>query len=348
MSPCNAWRRYMFVGVLVLLFLVAAVSAYAIVPNPAQGTAVINGDAGEWQVFPMDSGNPDFFASMFRAANSSKDVLSQLYMRQECLTSGDVRMYGLVIPFGQAQGIVESVNDSFVKITADGIDPINGTKYVSGADSPTNGTQPEWAWGQSAGSGLRTLAEFSFDIHPGMYQLNVHVNILDGSGSQTSAVQDRNVDFTATCPPGTVPTPVLPTVTNTPMPPATPTPKPTGVPTLPPNVELSISKVVLPSNQAEQSVFTLTLGIGAVTETLHISAGETITKWVPISTTISLTETQIPIPYELVGIECPMGPCSGFMITGPTHLIVTNKVKATNEPEVDEPKRRIYLPVVAR
>lgn len=348
-------RKYRFwkfvtTGVVVLFLLSLAAVSLAIAPDPFQGTASIDGQAIEWQAFPMNDTNPDFFAEMHRAGKPSFDVTSVLYMKQDC-TNGLVRLYGLIIPWGVSQGIVQSDNDSFVKIEADGVDPINGTKYVSGADAPPDGTQPEWAWGQPAAiQPLRTMAEFSFDIPPGMYQLNVHVNTFDAGGEQTSAVADRNIDITATCavPPTAThtSTPVPPTPTDTPAPPTVPT-----VPTVPPLAELKIKKVVEPNNgsgsmPAPITTFTLTLGIDGNQQVVHISSGQTITRLVPLSATIAISETDIPTGFELKEINCP-GNCTGFVVVGPSSVTVINKIKQeTALPEEGEPARRMFLPLI--
>ena len=59
--------------------------------QPTYGTAVVDGNPGEWGM------SADFFTNMYRAGNTTKEIEAKLYLRYNC-DSGT--MYALVLPAG--------------------------------------------------------------------------------------------------------------------------------------------------------------------------------------------------------------------------------------------------------
>jgi len=164
----------------VLLLVPATMAFAASPPQPTYDTAIVDGDYSEW-----DLAN-DFFADMYRAANTNKKVESKLYLRYDCSTE---TMYALVLSVNDIPVLVEATN-AFVKI--------DGSKVVDGNDA-------SFAWVGQGFDGDNNHArgfEASFPLASQTdYSLNVHVNVYDDGASQTSAVADRDIDLTIYCPP---------------------------------------------------------------------------------------------------------------------------------------------------
>ena len=142
--------------------LALTTNAFAINANPI----VVDGDISDWS-------DDDFYAPMYRAGNSSKEIESNLYLRFDC-ESG--MMCALVLTI-EGVPALEEANNAFIKfkedITANG----NGSKLVDGSSS-------EFAW-VFIDDVLRGF-EACFS-NPGDGFINTHINVFDDGESQTSA-----------------------------------------------------------------------------------------------------------------------------------------------------------------
>jgi len=169
-SKCN-------LPVLLLLFvlcLIGIVSATA--PTPTPGTAVVDGKYNEWDISP---GSPDFFANMFRAGNSEKELESKAYLRYDC--DKDI-IYVLVL------------SESGIPVLASGYEDDAWTKNLAvpgnayDGNSGNDGTPPDFAWvGLSADGKTAQGYEASFELGPGSYKIVIHVEVFDEGEAQTSA-----------------------------------------------------------------------------------------------------------------------------------------------------------------
>jgi uncharacterized repeat protein (TIGR01451 family) len=165
---------FFFIGLANSLFATAP-------PQAALGTAVVDGNSGEWNL------TTDFFANMYRAGNSDKEIESKLYLRYNCATS---TMYVLVLA-QPGVSVLTQADDAYVKFG-------NSDKELDG-NSGNNGTPPDFAWITSSGTTIGW--EGSFIVTPGSYSdLNVHVQVFNDRQAQTSAVADRSIPLEIVCP----------------------------------------------------------------------------------------------------------------------------------------------------
>ena len=163
---------------------VLTVSVAAAAPNVNTGSGItVDGSFADWT-------EADFFADMYRAGKADKEVESKLYLRYDC-TSGI--LYVRVDPVDGVT-IIEQDDDNFVKFG-------QNDKKVDGNDAPPDATQPNFAYAPEGGGW-----EASFSVgQVSIPDLNVHAQV-EHDGAQTSAVADRAIPMTITCP---VPTPTL-------------------------------------------------------------------------------------------------------------------------------------------
>jgi len=148
----------------------------AAAPTPVSGSAVIDGDYDEWDTSLTGD---DFFAKMYEAGRPDlgKDWLSTLYMRYDCNTN---TVFALVLRADNYWPQKEAQN-AWIKING-----INGN-VVDGGDSPPNGSPPDFSWVPPDGIEGQTLIgwEASFELAPGVYTMEAHVNIIPGRTSST-------------------------------------------------------------------------------------------------------------------------------------------------------------------
>lgn len=175
----------------ILLLLVMSFMPYGGTKAEANGesaydVAVVDGDYSEWDL------SADFYADMFRAADSKSNLESKLYIRFDCYTE---TLYALVL--AQPGVYILTDGDSFIKWG-------NSTKIVDDSDAPPDGTLPEFAWinkvySDSLGQWVADGWEASAYVAVGDYSnLNVHTQVYDG-GSQTSAVAGRSIPISMVC-----------------------------------------------------------------------------------------------------------------------------------------------------
>jgi len=160
-------------SVLVLLPL----SAGATPPSPSYGTAVVDGNYGEWNL------SADFFANMYRAGNPTKPLEAKLYLRYDCSQSA---MYVLVLvepgPIGLVDTTLTPISTGWVAIDTQSNKVVND-------QAGNDGNPPDFAWIDLAYDGDPTHVhgfEASFLITPDNYEIIVHQQVYSG-GSQTTA-----------------------------------------------------------------------------------------------------------------------------------------------------------------
>jgi len=165
--------------IIVSLLSIVSVSSFAL----SFGTAIVDGNPIEWSA-------SDFYANMYRAGDPNKVIESNLYLRYDCISQ---TLYILVL---NVNGIVAitSPQDAYLKYK---INPSGAQSFKGvGGDSQT------FAWVTSGNSVVGW--EGSFQIAPGTYTINAHVQVWDDSASQTSATtngapNDRFIPITIDC-----------------------------------------------------------------------------------------------------------------------------------------------------
>lgn len=176
----NKVIRTWFLGMAVISLLsFISVSSYAL----SFGSATVDGNPIEWS-------STDFFASMHRAGDPDKVIESNLYLRYDCNTQ---TLYTLVLNVNGIQAIT-SPNDAYVKFKTDP----NGNHSIKGV----GGDYPSFAW---VASGNTVIGwEGSFQLAPGSYVINAHIQVWDDNAAQTSATtngspNDRFIPLTIDC-----------------------------------------------------------------------------------------------------------------------------------------------------
>ena len=169
-------RIAMVLGLIVLVFGVPAMAA-AVPPEPTLGSAIVDGNPGEWDL------TADFFAEMHRAAKPAFPLEAKLYLRYSCATE---TLYALVLT--EPGVVLDTAGDQFAKLSGE-------TKIMDKAF-------PSFAYVMSGSDAVGW--EASAALVPGSYtDLNVHAQVLDG-GSNTSAVDGRAIPLTIVCDPSAV------------------------------------------------------------------------------------------------------------------------------------------------
>ena len=169
-----------------IVFLIAfSPLVFAAYPEPADGTATVDGNPGEWNL------SADFFAYMFEAA-TPPDVLSKLYLRYDCPTGGadNGTLYALVLAEPGTEVIDSLTEEHFIKV--------GGKKLVEDVDG-----LPDFAFIYSGGTAIGWEASASLAL--GSYSdLDVHTQIFDvASNPQTTAVEGRSILLNTLCTPPT-------------------------------------------------------------------------------------------------------------------------------------------------
>lgn len=129
--------------------------------EPTYGNATVDGNSAEWDL------DADHFSSLYLAADDSKTVFGETYLRYDMATG---TLYVLVI--NDYPITVDS--DSFVKI--DGRVAVN---YASGND----GSAPDFQYDSET---PHYVWEASFLLPPGTYDIQIHNNVFESDKIQTS------------------------------------------------------------------------------------------------------------------------------------------------------------------
>jgi len=168
-------------------------------PTPSSGTAVVDGNPGEWNLVA------DFFTNMYRAGNPTKPIESKAYLRYDCLTH---TMFVLVLTVPNVPAYIDS--DAVTAWVA--ID--NQSNKVVNEISGNDGIPADFEWiGRNYdGNNQHALGyEASFPLAEGSYNIITHIDVEDGGGAQTSA----SPGFPGTGPPLIIACDPVPTVTST-------------------------------------------------------------------------------------------------------------------------------------
>jgi len=152
---------------LVLLFSFApwgSIAAFAATTpqlQPNYGTITVDGNTSDWNL-PVD-----FFADMYTAGDSSKEVLAKAYLRYDCSIQ---RMYILVLAVAPHKIKEADSSETFVKIDTNSVVPWVAFEWI----------------GLDQSSGLADGWEASFDLTSGSsYQIKIHT-LVDSGGATAS------------------------------------------------------------------------------------------------------------------------------------------------------------------
>ncbi len=73
-------KRSLLLSAVVVATMVIPLAASAVPPNPTFGTAVVDGQYGEWNIAN------EFFSNMYRAGDSTKAVVAKVQLRLQSLS----------------------------------------------------------------------------------------------------------------------------------------------------------------------------------------------------------------------------------------------------------------------
>ena len=163
-------------------------------PEPTYGTATVDGDPSEWNL--AEDGTGDFFADMYRASKPEKPVESKLYLRYDCKTN---ILYALVLSIDpDTIPIVVSGDDAFIKYDNPNPPPPQ-SKVIDGNSATFTWIEQGYDSDQTHAKGW----EASGTLDVGSYKINASTNVFDEE-TQTSAVNDREVDLILNCKPNAI------------------------------------------------------------------------------------------------------------------------------------------------
>jgi hypothetical protein len=171
-------KRFLLVTVSLIALLVASAAVFATPPQPTAGTAVVDGNYGEWNLVT------DFFANMYRAGNPNKPLESKLYIRYDCTTHV---VYALCLKAGTDPIIADpNPEQNWIAINT------QSNKVVTGL-SGNDGIPPDFEFINvvvPTPPDSLTFAdgwEASFPLGEGSYTLIGHAEVLGDFLAQTSA-----------------------------------------------------------------------------------------------------------------------------------------------------------------
>lgn len=173
--------RLGLVGSVALLFMLSLSTVYAAAPYTSIGTAVVDGNSGEWNLAN------DFFANMTRAGivDANHPLESKAYLRYD---PGAQILYVLVLTETEIPAIV-SAGEAWAAINE------ISNKVFTGA-SVNDANQPNFAWvgqGYDGNSNHAKGYEASFSLAPGDYEIILHIEVFDDGETQTSATAGLKV-----------------------------------------------------------------------------------------------------------------------------------------------------------
>jgi hypothetical protein len=159
-------------------------------PTPTYGTAVVNGNPGEWDL------TSDFYAPMYVAGDPTKAILANGYLRYDCATN---TLYVLVL---QQNYLQLNAIPLLTSPTGNAWTEIDGNSMKEYTDTSGNdGTPPDFAWvglGYSqADMSYAQGYEASFSLMPGSYTIVVHVEALNSTTAATAAFVGFNTHTTS-------------------------------------------------------------------------------------------------------------------------------------------------------
>jgi len=215
-----------------LLLLAALVPAtYAAAPNPAAGSATVDGSTADWSL------GSTFFADMTDAGVDGRTVRAKLYLQYDC---DNEKLYALVLVQGDEQARQKRVDEAYINV--------DGKKII-------DSTHGQFAWVNGDGE-LADGFEGGAALAAGSYTLRAHILVADDSadGYTPMDVVGRFVPLVIEC--GEVgPTQGTPTPTPTPTPAPTsgqqtPTPTPAETGGVAPTTAVNTPKPTLPPTDA--------------------------------------------------------------------------------------------------
>lgn len=180
----KAYKRVFYINLLLLMLLASTSVVFANSHEPTQGSAVVDGDYGEWDLAA------DHFAELYLAANPNNEVLGDVYLRYDCQAAAGPTLYALVL--AREGHWITDVNDGeqhFIKLG-------NDTLLVDGND-PDNFAFVNLSTDRADGWEAAAL------LTPGTYSnLNVHTNV--DQAADTAAVEGRSIPLEVQCTPSAV------------------------------------------------------------------------------------------------------------------------------------------------
>lgn len=179
MRPALVRVGVALIAALIALWLVAP-TALAVEGNLNDGSAVVDGNPGEWD---PDINGADFYAFMYQAGRTDKPIISYLYLRYDC---SDQTMYAYV---SSPDFKLNTSNDAehWIKLGLGGgnvVDASDDNFAFVGFDPVTNRAE---GW------------EASFSLAPGVYALDVHTLYVDENDDETSATPPLTLTVDCAC-----------------------------------------------------------------------------------------------------------------------------------------------------
>jgi len=163
-------------------------SASAAAPEPNYGSGItVDGSYSDWDL------TNDYFADMYEAGDSTKNVTSQLYLRYNCT---EKVMYALVLEKDPYKAVL-SPDDAFIVIT-------NVNNKVVNGNSGNDGVPPDFKW-VNVSDDLKGY-EASFNISEGTYLMGAHIEVnyaSDPTMRTSSTIRERGepkLELNISCP----------------------------------------------------------------------------------------------------------------------------------------------------
>lgn len=188
-------KRFLLIAMSLIVLLSVSAAVFAVPPQPSPGTAVVDGNYGEWNLVN------DFFANMYRAGNPTKPLESKLYLRYDCTTH---TVFALCLKAGTDPIIADpNPEQNWIAINN------QNNKVVSGTTG-NDGIPPDFEFiNIVAPTPPDTLTfadgwEASFPLAEGSYTLIAHAEVLGDFLAQTSATTGfpgQGVPLTLACQP---------------------------------------------------------------------------------------------------------------------------------------------------
>lgn len=223
--------------VALLAAAILAPNAFAAAPTPSLGSAVVDGNPGEWT-------GADYFADMTDNGNPANETLATLSLRYDCDTG---TLYALVMVTGGNEGLVKQdrPDEGYIKI-----DSVTVVRASNGDD----GSPPDFVWVN--GNGTRADGyEASANVAPGSYTVRAHFlfEFDDKDGYLTIDTVPREAPLTINCPqPTPEATPVAtPAATPEATPEATPAATPLATPAATPGATPEVTPEATPAATPE-------------------------------------------------------------------------------------------------
>jgi hypothetical protein len=206
-----------------------APTTFAAATTPVLGSAVVDGDPGEWT-------DADYFADMTDNGNPLNEVLATISLRYDCDTG---TLYALVMVTSGNEGLVKQDRPDEGYIRIDGVTVVR-------ASNGDDGSPPDFVWVN--GNGTRADGyEASANVAPGSYTVRAHFlfEFDDEDGYLTIDTVPREAPLTIACPQPT------PEATPAPTPEVTPASTPETTPAATPEATPEVTPEATPGATPE-------------------------------------------------------------------------------------------------